>query len=105
MEEYDLLAAASALMATYFGTMHRATEWLAEKGLPEVKGRAYLPPLFAGLSEAAILTSRNVDFMELSGEFATKGGLNEQVFRDFERDGGSDALKRALEHVLERIKQ
>eukprot|EP01030_Chromulinospumella_sphaerica_P031874 gene31874-32549_t len=45
--EYDLLATASALMATYFGIMHRTTEWLAENGLPEEKGRAYLTPLFA----------------------------------------------------------
>lgn len=103
--EYDLLAAASALMATYFGIMHRTTEWLAENGLPKEKGRAYLAPLFAGLSETAFLAGKGIDFIDLSREFATKGGLNEQVFRDFERDGGSDALKRALEHVLERIKQ
>jgi pyrroline-5-carboxylate reductase len=35
--EFDLLAAASALMATYFGIMHHTTKWLAEKGLPEEK--------------------------------------------------------------------
>ncbi|RAS01889.1 hypothetical protein [Ensifer adhaerens] len=51
--EYDLLAKASALMAAYFGIIHRTTEWLAQNGLPEEKGRAYLVPLFAGRSEAA----------------------------------------------------
>ncbi|MGG2473860.1 NAD(P)-binding domain-containing protein, partial [Rhizobium sp. BR5] len=35
--EYDLLAAASALMATYFGIMQQTTEWLSENGLPEDK--------------------------------------------------------------------
>ncbi|HEV7306323.1 pyrroline-5-carboxylate reductase [Ensifer sp.] len=101
--EYELLAAASALMATYFGIMHRTTEWLAENGLPEEKGRAYLAPLFAGLSEAAVLAGPKVDFMEMSREFATRGGLNEQVLQDFDRKGGTDALKRALDRVLERI--
>ncbi|WDZ79397.1 pyrroline-5-carboxylate reductase (plasmid) [Ensifer adhaerens] len=101
--EYDLLAAASALMATYFGIMHRTTEWLAQNGLPEEKGRAYLAPLFAGLSEAALLAGPKVDFVEMSREFATKGGLNEQVFRDFDKTGGTDALTRALDRVLERI--
>ncbi|WP_081159795.1 pyrroline-5-carboxylate reductase [Ensifer aridi] len=101
--EYDLLAAASALMATYFGIMHRTTEWLVENGLPEEKGRAYLAPLFAGLSETALLADTKVDFIDLSREFATKGGLNEQVFRDFDGKGGSDALKQALARVLERI--
>lgn len=101
--EYDLLAAASALMATYFGIMHRTTEWLAENGLPEEKGRAYLAPLFAGLSDVANLAGRDIEFIEMSREFATKGGLNEQVFQDFDTAGGSEALRRALARVLERI--
>ncbi|PZP53305.1 MAG: pyrroline-5-carboxylate reductase [Agrobacterium fabrum] len=103
--EYDLLAAASALMATYFGIMQTATEWLAEKGLPEEKARAYLTPLFAGLSEVAVLAGDRTDFTEISREFATKGGLNEQVLQDFDGKGGSRVLKDALSRVLERIAQ
>lgn len=101
--EYDLLAAASTLMATYFGIMQHTTEWLAENGLPEEKGRAYLAPLFAGLSEVAQLADKDTSFLDLSGEFATKGGLNEQVLQDFDRNGGSNALKGALSRVFERI--
>jgi pyrroline-5-carboxylate reductase len=103
-EEYDLLAAASALMATYFGIMHRTTEWLAQNGLPEEKGRAYLAPLFAGLSDTALLGGKDIAFIEMSHEFATKGGLNEQVFRDFEANGGSRATLGALDRVLARIR-
>jgi pyrroline-5-carboxylate reductase len=103
--EYDLLAAASALMATYFGIMQTTTEWLAENGLPEEKARAYLAPLFAGLSEVAMLAGSKADFNEISREFATKGGLNEQVLLDFDGKGGSGALKDALSRVLERITQ
>ena len=101
--EYDLLAAASALMATYFGIMHCTTEWLAKNGLSEEKGRAYLAPLFAGLSEAALRADRQFSFLEMSQEFATRGGLNEQVFQDFDRSGGLEALQLALDRVLERI--
>ncbi|RWF05571.1 MAG: pyrroline-5-carboxylate reductase [Mesorhizobium sp.] len=103
--EYDLLAAASALVATYFGFMHRTTEWLAEHGLPKEKGRAYLALLFAGMSETALHAGKGFDFINLSREFATKGGLNEQVFQDFDGSGGSNALRRALDRVLERITQ
>ncbi|MBW8789318.1 MAG: pyrroline-5-carboxylate reductase, partial [Rhizobium leguminosarum] len=39
----------------------------------------------------------------LSREFATKGGLNEQVFSDFEKKGGLVALTAALDGVLARI--
>jgi pyrroline-5-carboxylate reductase len=102
-EEYDLLAAASALMATYFGIMQRASEWLVAKGLPEEKGRAYLASLFAGLSETALVVGNDVGFIELSREFATQGGLNEQVFRDFEQRGGARALTQALDRVHARI--
>ncbi|MCV9966803.1 pyrroline-5-carboxylate reductase [Pararhizobium sp. BT-229] len=101
--EYDLLASASALMGTYFGIMHRATEWLAENGLPEEKGRAYIAPLFAELSETALLAGKDTKFLDLSREFATKGGLNEQAFLDFDGKGGSGALKQALNRVLERV--
>lgn len=101
--EYDLLAAASALMATYFGIMHRTTEWLAENGLPQEKGRAYLAPLFSSLSQAAVESGKHADFIEMSREFATKGRLNEQVFQYFDGEGGSSALIQALDNVLKRI--
>ncbi|MGF6177341.1 pyrroline-5-carboxylate reductase [Ensifer sp. 4252] len=90
-------------MATYFGIMHRTTEWLAENGLPEEKSRAYLAPLFAGLAETAALAENDIKFIDMSREFATKGGLNEQVFQDFDGEGGTDALRRALDGVLKRI--
>ncbi len=102
-KEYDLLAAASALMATHFGIMHGTTEWLAENGLPDDKGRAYIAPLFAGLSETALLAGKDDHFIDLSRDYATKGGLNEQVFHDFDQNGGMDALTGALDRVLERI--
>ncbi len=102
-EEYDLLAAASALMATYFGLMQRTTDWLAAKGLPEEKGRAYLAPLFAELGQTAVAAGAGTAFIDLSHEFATKGGLNEQVFRHFDEGGGSQALVEALDRVYARI--
>jgi pyrroline-5-carboxylate reductase len=102
-EEYDLLAAASALVATYFGLMARATAWLSAKGLPEDKARAYLGPLFAELSQTA-LRPGVASLLELNREYATEGGLNEQVFADFERNGGSAALTAALDRVLARIR-
>jgi pyrroline-5-carboxylate reductase len=101
-EEYDLLAAASAMMATYFGIMDRVTGWLTDKGMPEKTARAYVAPLFASLSQTA-LKSSEISFEDMSREFATKGGLNEQVLSDFDRDGGMAALTAALDRVLTRI--
>lgn len=46
---------------------------------------------------------KDVDFVEMSREFATKSGLNEQVFRDFDERCGTLALTRVLDRVFERI--
>ncbi|APG95660.1 pyrroline-5-carboxylate reductase [Sinorhizobium americanum] len=103
-EEYDLLAAASALMGTYFGILDRTTGWLAEKGMEREKARAYLAPLFASLAQTAV-RAQATPLDTLRREFSTPGGLNEQVFADFERGGGSRALTEALEAVLRRIRR
>jgi pyrroline-5-carboxylate reductase len=101
-KEYDLLAAVSALMSTYFGVMEFATEWLADKGLERSKGQAYLTPLFQSLADRAQKPDMK-PFSALSREFATKGGLNEQVLADFETKGGKAALTQALDGALARI--
>ncbi|MDP9810699.1 pyrroline-5-carboxylate reductase [Rhizobium tibeticum] len=101
-EEYDLLAAASALMSTVLGIMDVSAAWLEQRGLAKGKGRAYIASLFASLSQTA-LRSSTIPLEALSGEFATKGGLNEQVQSDFQKNGGHDALILALDRVLARI--
>src|SRR5262249_10198036 len=44
-KEYDLLAAASATMSTYFGLMSFIAEWLATEGLDQAKARDYVASL------------------------------------------------------------
>jgi len=100
--EYDLLAAASAMMSTYFGIMETTTDWLTAHGLDRAKGQAYIAPLFASLAQRA-LRPDVTSFAALSTEFATIGGLNEQVLSDFETKGGREALAAALKRVLARI--
>ena len=101
-DDYDLLAAASALMSTYFGVLQSAGNWLGERGLPGDKVKDYLSHLFASLSGVA-LASGSKSFHELSVEYATPGGLNEQVLRDFNQQGGERALQVAMDNVLKRI--
>ncbi|PDT02501.1 pyrroline-5-carboxylate reductase [Rhizobium chutanense] len=101
-KEYDLLAAASAVMSTYFGVMEQVTVWLEGSGLERTKGQAYIAPLFASLAQKANSPGTE-PFSALSREFATKGGLNEQVLSDFEKKGGVAALTAALDGVLARI--
>lgn len=101
--EFDLLAAASALMSAYFGIMKAATDWLVDRGLSQQKARSYVAPMFASLSQSAA-SEPLVSFEDLRRSFATKGGLNEQVLQDFEKFGGTEALKKSLDRVLTRIR-
>ncbi|MBB4226845.1 pyrroline-5-carboxylate reductase [Rhizobium mongolense] len=101
-KEYDLLATASAMMSTYFGIMETVAAWLERSGLERATGHAYIAPLFASLAQKASGPGAE-PFSTLSREFATKGGLNEQVLSDFEKKGGLAALTIALDGVLARI--
>lgn len=101
-QEFDLIAVASALMGSYFGILETAQAWLATQGLPEVSARTYLAGLFANLGRVA--TDSQQDFAVLRGEYSTRGGLNEQLFRDFSAGGGVAALTLGLDGLLARVR-
>lgn len=103
-EQFDLLAAASALMGTYFGLLETSARWLESKGMPYGQASDYLKQLYAGLAHA-MTTSPAASFDIMRGDFSTKGGLNEQVFAEFDARGGTGALVEALEAVLRRIER
>jgi pyrroline-5-carboxylate reductase len=91
-------------MGTYFGLLETSARWLEAKGMPYDQASAYLKRLFAGLSEATGASPAQ-SFEAMRRDFSTKGGLNEQVFTEFDASGGTKALTQALESVLERIQQ
>lgn len=103
-QEFDLFAVSTALMGTYFGMLERIADWMVANGLPRDKARDALVPMFRSLAQVAIASPR-LSFEELRECHSTKGGLNEQVFADFEAKGGSDALLSALDRVLVRARQ
>lgn len=102
MAEFDLLAVGSALMGSYFGFLETAQGWLVGEGLPEAAARSYLAMLFANLGRVA--EGSPLGFDALRGEYSTKGGLNEQMFRVFGDEGGAEALRTALDSVLKRVR-
>ncbi|MBN8629893.1 MAG: NAD(P)-binding domain-containing protein [Rhodobacterales bacterium] len=99
--EFDLLAVGSALMGSYFGILEAAQGWLVAQGLNEAAARTYLAGLFANLGKVAVTSPAS--FATLREEHSTKGGLNEQIFRDFAAKGGTAALTTALDTVLARV--
>lgn len=100
--EFDLLAAASSTMGSYFGIMGSLVEWMVQNGLEETKARSYVVPLFGSLAHVATQSPEKT-INELKREFSTPGGLNEQMFRDFNQNGGTQAFSEALDCILRRI--
>lgn len=100
--EFDLLAAASALMGSYFGLLDVAQGWLVEGGLTQDAARSYLAGLFGNLGRVA--EESETGFSALREEYSTRGGLNEQMFRVFGEEGGANALRTALGQVLNRVR-
>lgn len=102
IEEFDLMGVGSALMGSYFGILEVAQGWLVESGMPEAAAHDYMAGLFANLGRVAEGSARG--FADLRAEYSTLGGLNEQVFRVFDAEGGADALRMALDQVSARVR-
>ena len=100
--EFDLLAALSALMGSFFGLAETASGWAVTQGLPEAQTRAYLGRLFANLGQ--VMRDDPASLTQLRHDHSTKGGLNEQIWRDFAAKGGAEALTQALGAALTRIR-
>ena len=102
IEEFDVLAAASALMGSYFGIMDHLVGWMRSKGLPQESARTYLAQHFLSLATVAF-RNPSTPLEDLRHEYSTKGGLNEQMFAEYHNAGGNEALTHALDVVLARI--
>lgn len=104
LAEFELLTTASAFMGTYFGLLERLVSWLESEGLDGATADDYLRSLMISLAEKSSASTAS-SFEELRTEFSTKGGLNEQIFRDFEGKGGTDALLAAMSAALARVRR
>lgn len=98
----DLISAVTSLMGTYFGMMGAVDAWMIEGGFKPEASRAFVAALFSNLAQAAQEHSEE-SFRQLSKDYSTPGGLNEQAWRELNATGWSDQLRAALDLVLDRI--
>ena len=100
-EEVNGYSAAGSLMATYFGCLETAAQWMVDQGAEYGRARTYLSEVFFGLAQTAIKS--HATFETLVGAHSVPQGLNEQAYRVFAGSGGTDALVAAMESVATRI--
>lgn len=102
-EVFDGYVAGSAVMATYFGFVKAAVDWLLRNGLNESDADLYLRNLFGNLGDI-MRAKPELTLEELRADHTTIGGLNEMVHTHFTKSGGPEALERGLDAVLARVR-
>ncbi|HKE22123.1 MAG TPA: pyrroline-5-carboxylate reductase [Bryobacteraceae bacterium] len=100
--EFDALATATAIMATYFAIADGVSSWLVGQGIPQQQARDYVATVFSGLSQTAVEGPER-SFQSLAADHATRGGLNEQVVRYLTEHGMFARLSEALDGVMQRV--
>jgi pyrroline-5-carboxylate reductase len=100
--EFDALGVATATFATYFKYLATLQGWLQDHHVPASTARDYLVTLFKALATAPEVAP-GADFMQLADEFATRGGINEQVVRSLTEQNVFGMLAESLNDVHRRI--
>ncbi|MCA0033623.1 pyrroline-5-carboxylate reductase [Mesorhizobium sp. B263B2A] len=98
--EFDALSVVTATYATYFKYLDTIHRWLEAHGVPDTKGRDYL---YRGALQGAGTRSGDADFTHLAQDYATRGGINEQVLGDLTARNVFDALTESLDSVHRHI--
>lgn len=100
--EFDALSVVTATFATYFRGLETIHSWLVGQGVAGGTARDYVVSIYKALANAPD-TMPHSGFAELSRDYATRGGVNEQVVRDLEARGVFEAFAQSLDAVHRRI--
>jgi pyrroline-5-carboxylate reductase len=101
--QFDAFSTTTATMAPYFAFADEITSWLTRHDVPAEAARRYVATVFQGLANIAVAQPEH-SFAALADEFATRGGINEQVMGHLKKTGALASLSVALDAVLQRMK-
>jgi pyrroline-5-carboxylate reductase len=100
--EFDALSVVTATFASYFKYLDTIHGWLKQHGVADARARDYIVTTFKALATAPE-TTRDTGFMDLAQDYATRGGLNEQVLSELTARNVFDAFAESLDGVHRRI--
>ncbi|TIS61621.1 MAG: F420-dependent NADP oxidoreductase [Mesorhizobium sp.] len=100
--EFDALTVVTATYASYFKYLDTIHSWVRSQGVSNDKARDYITSIYKALANAPD-TAPDEDFMHLSQDYATRGGINEQVLRELTERGLFDTFAESLGRVHRRI--
>jgi pyrroline-5-carboxylate reductase len=100
--EFDALSVVTATFAAHFKYLDTIHKWLKNHGVADAKARDYIATLFKALGSAPEATP-GAGFMDLAEEYATRGGLNEQILRELTDRNVFDVFAESLDGVHRRV--
>lgn len=100
--EFDALSVVTATYATYFRYLDTIHDWLERHDVSSAKAHDYIATLFKALAHAPQVAPAAA-FMDLAKEYATRGGLNEQVLNELETRGVFASFAESLDNVHRRV--
>ncbi|WP_440411664.1 pyrroline-5-carboxylate reductase [Neorhizobium petrolearium] len=100
--EFDALSVVTATFATYFKYLDTIHAWLIDHGVTDSSARDYVVTLYKALANAPE-TAPDAGFMHLAEEYATRGGINEQILRELIARDVFDIFAESLDGVHRRI--
>jgi pyrroline-5-carboxylate reductase len=98
----DALSASTATIAAHLAYLDTISRWLAGRGIPASDATRYVAAVFGALA-GTLSDAPPDDFNALADEYATAGGINEQLLTALRGAGTYDVVKRALDDVADRL--
>lgn len=99
---FDALSVVTATFASYFTYVDTIQNWLHRHGVADTTARDYVVTLYQALAHAPGVAPHGGS-MALSEEYATRGGINEQVLNELTERGVFEAFNESLDKVHRRI--
>ena len=98
----DALSASTATIAAHLAYLDTISRWLSGRGIPESEATRYVAAVFGALAGTLSATPPE-GFNALADEYATTGGINEQLLTALRGAGTYDVVHRALDDVADRL--
>ena len=99
LEEFETIVLTSTTMGLYFSIQDSIQSFLVEKGIDPANARASIDSIYLNLARTGAAES-DKSLATLRDEHSTRGGLNEQVWKEFAAHGGDDAVARCARRRL-----
>ncbi|EGZ28879.1 hypothetical protein PHYSODRAFT_537479 [Phytophthora sojae] len=99
--EITKLTGITALISFFYATCDTTQQWCVNNGVGGQASRDYIASFFHALATAGAESTEG--FGEMADEAATPGGLNEQVHRALQGNGGYELVADQLDAIFKRL--